>query len=114
MGDRQQLNRRLYSATSESLPVSMASAGTAKPQGEGKELETTQEDPVEPEQPPIKPRAKDESSSNSYARRTSRKKKHRPTRHNSHHGEWKPGCYFRSLYSHDEVKTGVAVLCMLV
>ena len=74
------------SATSEPLPLSMASAGTAKPQSKGQELEITQEDPVEPEQPPVKPRAKDESSSNSHARRTSRKKKHRP-RHKSRHGE---------------------------
>ena len=82
----------LTSATSEPLPLSMASAGTAKPQGKGKELETVQEDPVEPEQPPTKPRAKDESSSNSHARRTSRKKKHRQTRHKSRYGEWEPGC----------------------
>ena len=67
------------------MPVSMASDRTAKPQGKGKELE--QEDPVAPEQPPIKPRAKDESSSNSHARRTSRKKKHGQTRHKSHYGE---------------------------
>ena len=77
----------------------MASAGTAKPQGEGKELETTQEDPVEPEQPPIIPRAKDERSSNSHARRTSRKKKHRQARHKSRHGEWEPSCYTYRLYS---------------
>ena len=87
----------LTSATSEPLSLSTASAGTAKPQGEGKEIETTQEDPVEPgpEQPPIKPKAKDESSasSNSHARKTSRRKKHRQTRHKSRHGEWKPVCY---------------------
>ena len=87
----------LTSATSEPLSLSTASAGTAKPQGEGKEIETTQEDPVEPgpEQPPIKPKAKDESSasSHSHARKTSRRKKHRQTRHKSRHGEWKPVCY---------------------
>ena len=80
----------------------MASAGTAKPQGKGKELKTTQEDTVEPEQPPIKPRAKDESSSlstDSHARRTSRKKKHGQTRRKSRHGEWAPGCYTYWLYS---------------
>ena len=68
----------------------MASAGTAKPQGKGKELETTQEDPVEPEQPRIKPRAKDESSLS--AKRTSRKKNHR-RRHKSRYGELEAGCY---------------------
>ena len=72
--------------TSDSLPLH-----GIKHQGEGKELEKIQEDPVERETSQIKPPSanlQNEKNSNSHVTTTSRKKKHRPTRHKSRYGEW--------------------------
>ena len=61
------------------------SPGTAKPQGDGEELETTQEDH------PTTPNAKDENSGNIHVSVTSQyPKDHASTRYKSHHGEWVP------------------------